>query len=46
MSPDLLGDAQGLFELPVLEDLADRRKLLFHEIKQIDTDLRILARFT
>ncbi len=45
LAPDLLGDAQGMFDLPALENLADRRKLDFHEIKQIGTDLRILARF-
>jgi diaminohydroxyphosphoribosylaminopyrimidine deaminase/5-amino-6-(5-phosphoribosylamino)uracil reductase len=46
LAPHLLGDAQGLFDLPALDNLADRRKLVFHEIKQIDADLRILARFT
>lgn len=45
LAPGLLGDAQGLFDLPALDNLADRRKLVFHEVKQIDADLRILARF-
>jgi diaminohydroxyphosphoribosylaminopyrimidine deaminase/5-amino-6-(5-phosphoribosylamino)uracil reductase len=45
LAPDLLGDAQGLFDLPALDSLANRHKLVFHEVTQIDTDLRILARF-
>jgi diaminohydroxyphosphoribosylaminopyrimidine deaminase/5-amino-6-(5-phosphoribosylamino)uracil reductase len=45
LAPNLLGDAQGLFDLPALDSLDERRKLAFHEIKQIYTDLRILARF-
>ena len=45
LAPNLLGDAQGLFDLPALDSLDERRKLAFHEIKQIHTDLRILARF-
>jgi diaminohydroxyphosphoribosylaminopyrimidine deaminase/5-amino-6-(5-phosphoribosylamino)uracil reductase len=46
LAPDLLGDAQGLFDLPALDSLASRRTLFFHEVKQIGADLRILARFT
>jgi diaminohydroxyphosphoribosylaminopyrimidine deaminase/5-amino-6-(5-phosphoribosylamino)uracil reductase len=45
LAPTLLGDAQGLFDLPRLEDLAGQRRLAFHEVKQIGPDLRILARF-
>jgi diaminohydroxyphosphoribosylaminopyrimidine deaminase/5-amino-6-(5-phosphoribosylamino)uracil reductase len=45
LAPDLLGDAQGLFDLPRLDSLEGRRALTFHEVTQIDTDLRILARF-
>lgn len=45
LAPSLLGDAQGLFNLPALERLDDRRKLAFHEVRQIGEDLRILARF-
>ncbi|HSY27662.1 MAG TPA: bifunctional diaminohydroxyphosphoribosylaminopyrimidine deaminase/5-amino-6-(5-phosphoribosylamino)uracil reductase RibD, partial [Burkholderiaceae bacterium] len=44
LAPDLLGDAQGLFDLPRLDDLSGRRSLVFQGVKQIDTDLRILAR--
>lgn len=45
LAPSLLGDAQGLFNLPALESLDDRRRLAFHEIRQVGEDLRILARF-
>jgi diaminohydroxyphosphoribosylaminopyrimidine deaminase/5-amino-6-(5-phosphoribosylamino)uracil reductase len=45
LAPDLLGDAQGLFDLPRLDSLDGRRAMTFHEVTQIDTDLRILARF-
>jgi diaminohydroxyphosphoribosylaminopyrimidine deaminase/5-amino-6-(5-phosphoribosylamino)uracil reductase len=45
LAPDLLGDAQGMFDLPRLDDLSGRRSLVFQDVKQIDTDLRILARF-
>jgi diaminohydroxyphosphoribosylaminopyrimidine deaminase/5-amino-6-(5-phosphoribosylamino)uracil reductase len=44
-APTLLGDAQGLFDLNALATLEGRRRLSFHEIKQIGADLRILARF-
>jgi diaminohydroxyphosphoribosylaminopyrimidine deaminase/5-amino-6-(5-phosphoribosylamino)uracil reductase len=46
LAPSLLGDAQGAFDLPALQNLENRRTLSFHEIKQIGPDLRILARFT
>jgi diaminohydroxyphosphoribosylaminopyrimidine deaminase/5-amino-6-(5-phosphoribosylamino)uracil reductase len=45
LAPTLLGDAQGLFDLPALQDLEGQRRLVFHEVKQIGPDLRILARF-
>jgi diaminohydroxyphosphoribosylaminopyrimidine deaminase/5-amino-6-(5-phosphoribosylamino)uracil reductase len=44
LAPSLLGDAQGMFDAPTLDDLAQRRKLAFHEVKQVGEDLRILAR--
>jgi len=44
-APDLLGAAQGLFELPAIEDLAQRRHLAFQSAQMIGPDLRILARF-
>lgn len=45
IAPSLIGDAQGLFNLPRLDTLDDKRSLSFHEVKQIGVDLRILARF-
>lgn len=45
LAPNLLGDAQGLFDLPPLESLDRRHALSFHEVKQVGPDLRILARF-
>lgn len=44
LAPSLLGDAQGMFDAPALDDLAQRQQLKFHEVKQIGEDLRILAR--
>lgn len=45
LAPSLLGDARGMFDLGQIDTLEDKRALSFHEIKQIGTDLRILARF-
>ncbi|WP_242489953.1 bifunctional diaminohydroxyphosphoribosylaminopyrimidine deaminase/5-amino-6-(5-phosphoribosylamino)uracil reductase RibD [Noviherbaspirillum cavernae] len=45
LAPSLLGDAEGLFDLPALEALDGRLRLSFHEARQIGSDLRILARF-
>lgn len=45
LAPTLLGDAQGMFNLPELESLEQKKNLAFHDIKQIGPDLRILARF-
>jgi diaminohydroxyphosphoribosylaminopyrimidine deaminase/5-amino-6-(5-phosphoribosylamino)uracil reductase len=46
LAPSLLGEAMGLFDLQPLDNLEQRQKLFFHEVKQIGPDLRILARFT
>lgn len=46
LAPTLLGDAQGMFNLPVIESLEQKKNLTFHEVKQIGADLRILARFS
>ncbi len=46
LAPTLIGDAQGMFALPALTDLKDKKLLKFHEVKQIGDDLRLLARFT
>lgn len=45
VAPNLLGDAQGLFDLPAMESLDGRQSLAFHEVSRIGPDLRILARF-
>lgn len=45
LAPSLIGDAQGLFDLPALESMDGLRRLSFHEMMQIGPDLRILARF-
>lgn len=44
LAPSLLGQAQGMFNLPALVDLSGRLPLAFHEVRQIGLDLRILAR--
>ena len=46
VAPCLLGPAQGIARLPVLDQLADRLPLRFHEVRQVGPDLRILARLT
>lgn len=45
LAPSLIGDARGMFALPVLTNLAEKHQLKFHEVKQIGEDLRIIARF-
>lgn len=45
LAPTLLGDAQGMFNLPQLTSLQHKKSLAFHSVKQIGDDLRILARF-
>src|SRR3569623_770551 len=45
LAPSLLGGARGLFDLPALNSLEERRQLSFHEVKQIGPDVRLLARF-
>jgi diaminohydroxyphosphoribosylaminopyrimidine deaminase/5-amino-6-(5-phosphoribosylamino)uracil reductase len=43
LAPCLLGPAQGIARLPVLENLSDRLSLRFHEVRQIGPDLRVRA---
>jgi diaminohydroxyphosphoribosylaminopyrimidine deaminase/5-amino-6-(5-phosphoribosylamino)uracil reductase len=43
-APVVLGDAQGMFDLPALSSLDAKQSWRFHEVKQIGADLRILAR--
>ncbi|MFT5589963.1 MAG: diaminohydroxyphosphoribosylaminopyrimidine deaminase [Bradyrhizobium sp.] len=46
LAPSLIGDAAGLFDLPAMTRLSDKTELVFHDVKQIGPDLRILARLT
>jgi diaminohydroxyphosphoribosylaminopyrimidine deaminase/5-amino-6-(5-phosphoribosylamino)uracil reductase len=45
LAPCLIGPGQGMFALPALERLSDKRHLRFHHILQVGADVRILARF-
>ncbi|MGZ5201145.1 MAG: bifunctional diaminohydroxyphosphoribosylaminopyrimidine deaminase/5-amino-6-(5-phosphoribosylamino)uracil reductase RibD [Telluria sp.] len=45
LAPCLIGPGQGMFALPALEHLSDKRQLRFHHISQVGADVRILARF-
>lgn len=45
LAPCILGDtAQGMFHLPPLAQLADRRNVRITDVRQIGGDLRVLAR--
>jgi diaminohydroxyphosphoribosylaminopyrimidine deaminase/5-amino-6-(5-phosphoribosylamino)uracil reductase len=44
LAPTLIGEARGMFELGPLQSLEQRRRLKFHEVRQVGEDLRILAR--
>jgi diaminohydroxyphosphoribosylaminopyrimidine deaminase/5-amino-6-(5-phosphoribosylamino)uracil reductase len=46
LAPSLIGPGQGMFGLPALEQLDQKRALAFHTVSQVGPDLRILARFT
>jgi len=46
LAPSLIGPGQGMFALPELTSLEHKKTLKFHEVKQVGSDLRILARFT
>ncbi len=43
VAPCLLGPAQGIARLPMLESLSDRLALRFHELSQVGPDLRVRA---
>jgi diaminohydroxyphosphoribosylaminopyrimidine deaminase/5-amino-6-(5-phosphoribosylamino)uracil reductase len=45
LAPSLIGPGLGMFALPPLANLAEKRELRFHELKQVGADVRILARF-
>jgi len=45
LAPCLIGDAaRGLFGLPELCDLSERRNVKIHDLRQVGADIRILAR--
>jgi diaminohydroxyphosphoribosylaminopyrimidine deaminase/5-amino-6-(5-phosphoribosylamino)uracil reductase len=44
LAPKLLGDAQGMFNLPPLASLADAPAFRWHDVRQIGEDLRLIAR--
>ncbi|HRE17814.1 MAG TPA: bifunctional diaminohydroxyphosphoribosylaminopyrimidine deaminase/5-amino-6-(5-phosphoribosylamino)uracil reductase RibD [Rhodocyclaceae bacterium] len=45
LAPCLIGDsAQGLFNLPELAGLADKRTLQWRDVRQVGQDLRLIAR--
>jgi diaminohydroxyphosphoribosylaminopyrimidine deaminase/5-amino-6-(5-phosphoribosylamino)uracil reductase len=45
LAPSLLGDAsRGLFRLPPLTSLDEKRRLQWRDVRQIGTDLRVIAR--
>ena len=46
LAPNIIGDAAlGLFNLPELESLAEKKRLQWRDVRQVGTDLRIMARF-
>jgi diaminohydroxyphosphoribosylaminopyrimidine deaminase / 5-amino-6-(5-phosphoribosylamino)uracil reductase len=45
VAPALLGQGLGMFELPPLADLDERRQLRFTDVERIGADLRLVARF-
>lgn len=46
LAPCLVGDAaRGLFDLPALAALADRRQLQWRDLRPVGADLRLIARF-
>ena len=47
LAPTLLGtQARGMFDLPALQDLSERREVVIHEMRTLGRDLRILARLS
>ena len=46
LAPSLVGQGQGMFALPALEQLDQQYRLRFHDVRQVGEDLRVLARFT
>ncbi|MDD2885009.1 MAG: bifunctional diaminohydroxyphosphoribosylaminopyrimidine deaminase/5-amino-6-(5-phosphoribosylamino)uracil reductase RibD [Dechloromonas sp.] len=45
LAPCLIGDvARGVFNVPELSELAGRHRLQWHDVRQIGSDIRLLAR--
>ena len=44
LAPTLLGDGQGMLQLPALSDLAHAQRLAFRQVTPIGDDIRLLAR--
>ena len=45
LAPSLIGDqARGLFAVPALTSLADKKVLRWQDVRRVGDDLRILAR--
>jgi len=45
IAPNLLGEGKGMFALPAIRHLKDKKTLEFREMTKIGEDLRILARY-
>jgi diaminohydroxyphosphoribosylaminopyrimidine deaminase/5-amino-6-(5-phosphoribosylamino)uracil reductase len=45
LAPSVVGPGVDMLQVPPLKSLADRRRLRFHDVRQIGEELRILARF-
>lgn len=46
LAPSLIGEGgQGMFNLPAIDDLAQRRPLAWRDVQRLGDDLRIVARF-
>jgi diaminohydroxyphosphoribosylaminopyrimidine deaminase/5-amino-6-(5-phosphoribosylamino)uracil reductase len=47
LAPSLIGDAaRGMFDLPELSSLKDKRRLVWRDVRRVGEDLRVIARFT
>jgi diaminohydroxyphosphoribosylaminopyrimidine deaminase/5-amino-6-(5-phosphoribosylamino)uracil reductase len=46
LAPAVIGDtARGMFNLPELADLSGMRRLRIHDLRMIESDIRVVARF-
>jgi diaminohydroxyphosphoribosylaminopyrimidine deaminase/5-amino-6-(5-phosphoribosylamino)uracil reductase len=46
LAPSLIGESgAGMFNLPALDDLAQRRRLVWRDVLRVGEDLRVVARF-